>query len=114
MPTLRKARRVGQPRKCLTEYVMSNHNNLRPRHMPVWLGITLLCVIWVAAILIQEHFHLVAGWFTVVKYIVLLFAATVFSLRPAWGRGVFWLTVGFLLGFHTLAGCLLLILVPKC
>jgi hypothetical protein len=91
---------------------MSTHNNLRPRHLPTWLGVTLISGLWVAAIIIQEHFQLVAGWFAVTAYIILLFATIVFSFRPAWGRRVFWLSVGVLLGFHALAGLLLVLLFP--
>jgi hypothetical protein len=91
---------------------MSTHNNLRPRHVPTWLGVTLISALWVTAIIIQEHFQPVAGWFAVAGYIILLFATIVFSFRPAWGRKVFWLGVGVLLGLHAVAGLLLVLLFP--
>ncbi len=69
-------------------------------------------MLWVTAIIIQEHFQLVAGWLAVAAYIILLFATTVFAFRPAWGRRVFWLGVGILLGLHALMGLLLIILFP--
>jgi hypothetical protein len=74
-----------------------------------WLGIALVSGLWVTAIIIQEHFQLAMGWFTVAAYIVLLFATITFSFRPAWGTKVFWLGVGILFGLHALAG---LVLVP--
>ena len=80
--------------------------------MPAWLGIALISGLWVTAIITQEHFQPVADWFTVGAYIVLLFATIVFSFRPAWGRRVFWLSVGILLGVHALAGLVLVLLVP--
>jgi hypothetical protein len=91
---------------------MSTHNNLRPRHLPTWLGVALLSGLWVTAIIIQEHFQLAPGWFAVAAYIILLFATIVFSFRPAWGRRVFWLSVGILLGLHVLTGLLLVVLFP--
>src|ERR1035437_3001215 len=91
---------------------MSTHNNLRPRHLSTWLGVTLISGLWIAVIIIQEHFQLVAGWFAVAAYIMLLFATIVFSFRPAWGRRIFWLGVGILLGLHALAGLLLVLLFP--
>ena len=80
--------------------------------MSAWLGVALISGLWVTAIIIQEHFHLVAGWFTVAAYITLLFATIVFSFRPAWGRRAFWLSVGVLLGLHGAAGLVLIFLVP--
>jgi len=91
---------------------MSTHNNLRPRHMPAWLGVGLISGLWVTAIIIQEHFQLVAGWFTVAAYIILLFATIVFSFRTAWASRVFWLSVAILFGLHALAGFVLVLLVP--
>jgi hypothetical protein len=72
----------------------------------------LISGLWIAVIIIQEHFQLVAGWFAVAAYIMLLFATIVFSFRPAWGRRIFWLGVGILLGLHALAGLLLVLLFP--
>jgi hypothetical protein len=80
--------------------------------MPTWIGVTLIAGLWVGAITSQEYFQLVAGWFTVAAYIILQFATIVFSFRPAWGRRVFWMSVGILLGLHALAGFVLVLLVP--
>ena len=80
--------------------------------MPAWLGVGLISGLWVTAIIIQEHFQLVAGWFTVAAYIILLFATIVFSFRTAWGSRVFWLSVAILFGLHALAGFVLVLLVP--
>src|ERR1035437_10999430 len=91
---------------------MSTHNNLRPRHLSTWLGVTLISGLLIAVIIIQEHFQLVAGWFAVAAYIMLLFATIVFSFRPAWGRRIFWLGVGILLGLHALAGFVVVFFVP--
>jgi hypothetical protein len=91
---------------------MSTHNNLRPRHLPTWLGVALISGLWVTAIFIQEHFQLVGGWFAVAAYIILLFATIVFSFRSAWGRRVSLLRVGMLLGLHVLTGLLLVVLFP--
>jgi len=91
---------------------MSTHNNLRPRHLPTWLGVTLISALWVTAIIIQEHFQLVAGWFAITTYIILLLATIVFSFRPAWGKRIFWLGVGILAGLHALTGLLLVLLFP--
>jgi len=93
---------------------MSTHNNLGPRHLPTWLGVTLLSGLWIGAIVIQEHFRLVAGWFAVAAYMVLMFATIIFSFRPAWGRRRFWFSVGILIGLHTLMGLLLVFLFPTC
>lgn len=68
--------------------------------------------LWVTAIIIQERFQLVAGWFAVATYVILLFVTIVFSFRPAWGRRVFWLSVGILLALHVLMGLLLALLFP--
>jgi hypothetical protein len=46
-------------------------------------------------------------------YIVLLFAVIVFSFRSAWGRRIFWKSVGILLGLHALIGSLLVLLFPR-
>ena len=91
---------------------MSTHNNHRPRRLPTWLGVVSISGLWVAAIIVQEHFQLVAGWFAVTTYVTLLFATIVFCFRPAWGRRVFWLCVGILLGFHILLCLLLALLFP--
>jgi hypothetical protein len=91
---------------------MSAHNNLGPRHLPTWLGVTLISGLWFTAFSIQEHFQPAAGWFGVAEYIVLLFATAIFSLRPAWGRRTFWLSVGILFGLHAVAGLLLVLLFP--
>jgi len=37
---------------------------------------------------------------------VILFVAVILSLRPAWGRAVFWLTLVALFSIHTLVVCL--------
>jgi len=91
---------------------MPGHNNLRPRHLPTWLGLTLISGLWVTAIIIREHFQIGAGSFAVAAYIILLFATVIFSFRPAWGRRGFWLGVGILLGLHVLTGLLLVLLFP--
>jgi hypothetical protein len=96
----------------LSQITMSTHNNLGPRHLPTWLGATLIFGLWIGAIVIQEHFRLVAGWFGVAAYILLLFATIIFSFRPAWGRRGFWLSVVILSGLHTLMGLLLVLLFP--
>lgn len=80
--------------------------------MPAWLGIALVSGLWVTAIIIQEHFQLAVGRFTVAAYIVLLFATIAFSFRPAWRRKTFWLGVSVLFGLHALAGLVLVLLVP--
>ena len=80
--------------------------------MPAWLGVALVVGLWITAIIIQGHFQIVAGWFAVAAYIILLFATVVVSFRPAWGRRVFWLSVGILLGLHAFAGLVLVLLVP--
>jgi hypothetical protein len=69
-------------------------------------------VLAVTATIIQERFQLVAGWFAIAAYIVVLFTAIVFSFRPAWGRRVFWLGAGILLGAHALTGLLMALLFP--
>jgi hypothetical protein len=92
---------------------MMTRNNLHPPEMPTWLGVMLLSALWATAIIIREHFQLEAGGFVVATYIVLLFATIVFAFRPAWGRRVFWLGVGILLGLHALAGLALVLLVPS-
>ena len=96
----------------LSRSPMSTRNNLGPRHLPTWLGITLLSGLGIAASVIQEHFRLIGGWFAIAAYIVLLFATIIFSLRPEWGRRRFWLSVGILIGLHTLMGLLLILLFP--
>jgi hypothetical protein len=69
--------------------------------------------LWVIAIVIQEHFQLTAGWYVIAAYILLLFATIIFSFRPAWGKRVFWLSVGLLLVLHAVVGSLLAFLVPN-
>jgi hypothetical protein len=91
---------------------MSAHNNLRPRHLPTWLGVTLISGFAVAATIIQLYFQLAVGWFAVAAYIILLFATIIFSCRPAWGRKAFCLGVGILFGLHVLVGLLLVLLFP--
>ena len=86
---------------------MSIHNNLRPRHVPTWLGTTLAIGLGTAAAIVQLKVRFVAGWFSVCQYIALLFATIILSFRPAWGRRIFWWGLGILLGLHTLAGLLL-------
>jgi hypothetical protein len=62
--------------------------------------------------IVQEHFQFRAGWFVVAAYISLLFAVIVFSFRSAWGRKIFWTTLGILFGLHALVGLLLVLLWP--
>ncbi len=91
---------------------MSNHNNLRPRNLPIWPTAIFLIGLVAAAIIIRERFQLRAGWFVFVMYIVVFFLVVVVSFRPAWGRSAFWLTAGILLVLHALAGLLLVLLFP--
>lgn len=79
----------------------------------MWPIAILLIGLAVAAIIIEEHFQLRGGWLAVVVYIVSLFAVVVLSFRPAWGRRLFWVTLGILLGLHALAGLLLVLLLPR-
>src|SRR5579884_658792 len=91
---------------------MSTHNNLGPRHLPIWAITVLLIGLAVTAAVIQEHLQIQAGWFEVTAYIALLFAVIVFSFRSAWGRRMFWSTVGILFGLHALVGMLLVLWLP--
>lgn len=91
---------------------MSTHNNLGPRHLPTWPIAALLVGLAVAAGIIQGHLQIRAGWSVVTAYIALLFAVIVFSFRPAWGRRMFWFTVGILFGLHALVGLLVVLLFP--
>ena len=104
-PGLYCLRKVGHP-------PMSTNNNLRPRHLPTWVTITLIFGFAVAGAAVEEHFQPVVGWLAVAEYILLQFGAIVFSLRPAWGRRAFWLAASILLGLHFLAGLLLVFLFP--
>ena len=91
---------------------MSTHNNLGPRHLPTWPIAVLLIGLAVTVAIVQERFQFHAGWFVVTAYISLLFAVIVFSFRTAWGRRVFWSTLGILFGLHALVGLLLVLLWP--
>ena len=84
-------------------------NNLRPRHTPTWLAVALLSGMWVAAVVVQEHFQLAIGWFAVAAYIILLFVTIVLAFRPAWGKTAFWQGTCALFGLHVLAGLVMLL-----
>jgi hypothetical protein len=92
---------------------MSTHNNLGPRHLPTWSVTIFFIGLALAAGITRPYFKARADWFALAAYIGLLFAAIVCSFRPAWGRRVFWISVGILLGLHILAGLVLVLLFPR-
>ena len=85
------------------------HNNLGPRHTPIWVGATILGGLAILAVIIPEQFQLqpIRAGFS--AYILLGFTVIVLAFRPAWRRTKFWLGVGVLFGVHALAGLVLLV-----